>query len=688
MQQEKEVGAEAAALAQEVEAEAEVEASFQQEAQQETLSAGDASAGAAGSEEEGAPADEGVLAEEAVAPDTAMEDPIAEDAASVGTPDDGEDDAAEAADGGAEAAETPVFFGGSLPPEVNARVLLPQGVRGVVFAVEGSDALVALDCCQWTKCSVSPENGWGETAGQLEVDYSAATVTPQVHAVLLHHQQRKPEAYLTGPSTRPDDQDEWRLFAGHVPAPPNAERHSNPTLTEEVEMGMHVQYQCDSAVPVKGGNPLPPPEGCAHLMAIAISKRPGTQARRFALLMPEENNPNSLFFVSLSSITRGDRKQDLPRMYRSGDILECAKKELTRTGGAVQTAMGEAAKSRLNGKGRTRTRSSTAKATEEHLADEEGSASGDDASTQPKLKKSRKTYRWIVANNLRGWGYLKLMAAPDSEIDRLIALYRLPRGATKEEAVRSLCNKFKKPIPQRGGGGDADDPDDDTSFCESFSGSTPSMNSCKTKSTSSRSRSNSPAIMPQPPSSANLDLVKQMNALQEQCSQTLAQSQQQMEQLKKEKEDMARLLQRERERGVVREQQPNEQTLRGDTAVEPSNPRDMAPPGRGAPPSNFGGYETHLSSHGLPSNALPDRFAPPREHNYHNYASSPSFGPPANAQPPNYSAAPPQFAPQVHPHALPPSQMAAMSRELTGLKAAHMAELEFDLRLAQGWRLY
>ena len=95
---------------------------------------------------------------------------------------------------------------------------------------------------------------------------------------------------------------------------------------------------------------------------------------------------------------------------------------------------------------------------------------------------------------------------------------------------------------------------------------------------------------------------------------------------------MARLLQLQRERGVVRQQQPN-------------------------------------------------------DHKY--YTGSPSFGqPPANAQPPNYSAAPPQFAPQVQPHALPPSQMAAMSRELTGLKAARMAELEFDLRLAQGWRLY
>ena len=68
---------------------------------------------------------------------------------------------------------------------------------------------------------------------------------------------------------------------------------------------------------------------------------------------------------------------------------------------------------------------------------------------------------------MKGWGYLKLMATPDSEIDRLIALHRLPWGATKEESVRSLCNKFKKPIPLRGGG-DANDADDDTSFCESF----------------------------------------------------------------------------------------------------------------------------------------------------------------------------------------------------------------------------
>lgn len=71
-------------------------------------------------------------------------------------------------------------------------------------------------------------------------------------------------------------------------------------------------------------------------------------------------------------------------------------------------------------------------------------------------------------------------------------------------------------------------------------------------------------------------------------------------------------------------------------------------------------------------------------------------------QPPNYYA-PPRSAPQVHPHALPPSQMAAMSRELAGLKAAElkatelkaaelkaarMAELEHDMRLAQGWHMY
>ena len=61
-------------------------------------------------------------------------------------------------------------------------------------------------------------------------------------------------------------------------------------------------------------------------------------------------------------------------MYRAGDVLERAKEELTRTGAAVQTAMREAAKSRLNGKGRTRTQSTTTKATEEHLEDEEGSA--------------------------------------------------------------------------------------------------------------------------------------------------------------------------------------------------------------------------------------------------------------------------------------------------------------------------
>ena len=47
-----------------------------------------------------------------------------------------------------------------------------------------------------------------------------------------------------------------------------------------------------------------------------------------------------------------------------------------------------------------------------------------------------------------------------------------------------------------------------------------------------------------------------------------------------------------------------------------------------------------------------------------------------------------EVCPQVHRHALPPSQMAAMSRELTGLKAARMAELEHDMRLAQGWYMY
>ena len=61
---------------------------------------------------------------------------------------------------------------------------------------------------------------------------------------------------------------------------------------------MHVRYECPGAVPVKAGNPLPPPEGHAHLMAIAISKKQNAQARRFALLMPEDDN-GPMFFVSL-----------------------------------------------------------------------------------------------------------------------------------------------------------------------------------------------------------------------------------------------------------------------------------------------------------------------------------------------------------------------------------------------------
>ena len=62
-------------------------------------------------------------------------------------------------------------------------------------------------------------------------------------------------------------------------------------------------------MPVKAGNPLPPAEGDAHLMAIAISKKQDAQGRRFALLMPKDEK-GPMFFVSLDgSLTRGDRKQ-------------------------------------------------------------------------------------------------------------------------------------------------------------------------------------------------------------------------------------------------------------------------------------------------------------------------------------------------------------------------------------------
>ena len=63
-------------------------------------------------------------------------------------------------------------------------------------------------------------------------------------------------------------------------------------------MGMHVKYECPGAVPIMSGNPLPPAEGDAHLVAIAISKKQGAQGRRFALLMPNDEK-DSMFFVGL-----------------------------------------------------------------------------------------------------------------------------------------------------------------------------------------------------------------------------------------------------------------------------------------------------------------------------------------------------------------------------------------------------
>ena len=325
--------------------------------------------------------------------------------------------------------------------------------------------------------------------------------------------------------------------------------------------------------------------------------------------------------------------QDLTRMYRAGDVLGACKKELTRTGGAVQTAMREAAASRLKAKGLGRTRATTTKGldppAEDHWEEEEGAE--DDVPVQRKAKQSKTAP--LVADDLRGFGYKRLMAAPTPEIGRLTTLHRLRKGAPKDEAVRSLCEKFGKPTPLHKRLAD------DTSFWELASDvDTHSTDSRRTKS-SSRSRSDSPAMMHAPQQQhqpyADHDLVKQVKALQQQVSQNL-----------KEKEDMVRLLQQERD--MVRQQQLKERT-----------------------------------------NAPPNHFAS-REHDYaYNNYSSPSFGqPPMNAQqPPNYYA-PPRPAPQVHPHALPPSQMAAMSRELTGLKAARMAELEHDMRLAQGWHMY
>jgi hypothetical protein len=389
--------------------------------------------------------------------------------------------------------------------------------------------------------------------------------------------------------------------------------------------------------------------------------------------------------------------QDLTRMYRAGDILGACKKELTRKAGAVQTAMGAAAASRLKGEGRGRTRATTTKGlppAEDYLEEDEEGAE-DDVPVQRKAKQSKKAN--LVANDLKGFGFKRLMTAPTPEIDRLTALHRLRNGAPKAEAVRSLCEMFGKPVPSHKRLAD------DTSFGELSSDDTHSMDSRQTKS-SSRSRSDSPAMMHTPQQQhqpyADHELVKQVKALQQQVSQTLGQ-QQKVVQLEKEKEDMARLLQQERAMG--RQQQLKERTsascLHGNTAAEPSNPRDMALPRHGAPTSNFGGphydynHGSIPSSFGPPSNAPPNHFAS-REHDYNNYNnynnySSSSFGqPPMNApQPPNYYA-PPRSAPQVHPHALPPSQMAAMSRELTGLKAARMAELEHDMRLAQGWHMY
>ena len=124
--------------------------------------------------------------------------------------------------------------------------------------------------------------------------------------------------------------------------------------------------------------------------------------------------------------------QDLTLMYRAGDVLESAKKELTRTGGAVQTAMREAAASRLKAKGLGRTRSTTTKGldspAEDHWEEEEGAE--DDVSVQRKAKQSKTAP--LVADDLRGYGYKRLMAAPTPEIGRLTTLHRLRKGAPKD----------------------------------------------------------------------------------------------------------------------------------------------------------------------------------------------------------------------------------------------------------------
>ena len=123
-------------------------------------------------------------------------------------------------------------------------------------------------------------------------------------------------------------------------------------------------------------------------------------------------------------------------MYRAGDVLGACKKELARTGGAVQTAMREAAASRLKAKGLGRTRATTTKGIpprDDSLQEEEGA---EDVPVQRKAKVSKKAD--LVADDLKGFGFKRLMTAPTPEIDRLTALHRLRNGAPKAEAVRSL----------------------------------------------------------------------------------------------------------------------------------------------------------------------------------------------------------------------------------------------------------
>ena len=106
-------------------------------------------------------------------------------------------------------------------------------------------------------------------------------------------------------------------------------------------------------------------------------------------------------------------------MYRAGDVLGACKKELTRKAGAVQTAMGAAAASRLKGEGRGRTRATTTKGlppAEDYLEEDEEGAE-DDVPVQRKAKQSKKAN--LVANDLKGFGFKRLMTAPTPEIDRL-----------------------------------------------------------------------------------------------------------------------------------------------------------------------------------------------------------------------------------------------------------------------------